>query len=114
MGATVEVSDRLATRRHLIAGALGVTAALAGLARSQAAPAALGFGLADQEFWRFCGKCNGMFFSGENGTYYRQNQRCPAGGPHYPMGFNFVLPYNVPATSTAQPDWRFCGKCNGM
>jgi hypothetical protein len=67
-----------------------------------------------QPHWRFCGKCNGLFYSGAGGNYYRQNQRCPGGGLHLPLGYNFVLPHDVPGTPTAQTDWRFCGKCNGL
>ncbi|MBB3094321.1 uncharacterized protein YkwD [Actinoplanes campanulatus] len=104
------------TRRGLVIAGLGATAALAGLAVENTEKA-LGFWELQQQGqpdWRFCGKCNGMFFSGRDGTYYRQNQRCPASGLHEPMGFNFVLPHDVPGSATAQPDWRFCGKCNGM
>ncbi|HEX6684826.1 MAG TPA: CAP domain-containing protein [Candidatus Limnocylindrales bacterium] len=106
------------TRRDVVIRALGVTtAALAGLAVGARPGMGAGVMLGQQPGqpdWRFCGKCNGMFFSGPNGTYYRENQRCPAGGLHNPLGYNFVLPHDVPGTPTAQPDWRFCGKCNGM
>ncbi|MBO3739348.1 CAP domain-containing protein [Actinoplanes flavus] len=104
------------TRRGLVIAGLGATAALAGLAGGTTEKA-LGFSALQQQpqpDWRFCGKCNGMFFSGRDGSYYRENQRCPASGLHEPMGFNFVLPHDVPGSATAQPDWRFCGKCNGM
>src|SRR4029450_8081099 len=45
--------------------------------------------------WRFCTKCNGLFFSGVNGTYYREKQRCPAGDLHSPAGYNFVLSHDI-------------------
>ncbi|WP_317795240.1 CAP domain-containing protein [Actinoplanes sichuanensis] len=104
------------TRRGLVIAGLGASAVLAGLAGGKIEKAH-GFSALQQQGqpdWRFCGKCNGMFFSGRDGTYYRQNQRCPGSGLHEPMGYNFVLPHDVPASATAQPDWRFCGKCNGM
>lgn len=61
--------------------------------------------MAEQDNWRFCLKCNGMFFGG-----YTEG-RCAAGGSHSRQGFNFSLPYGVPGTPTAQPGWRFCMKC---
>jgi M6 family metalloprotease-like protein len=67
-----------------------------------------------QQDWRFCGKCNGLFYSGANGCYYRENQRCPAGDRHNPLGYNFLLSYDIEETSTAQKDWRFCTKCHGL
>jgi M6 family metalloprotease-like protein len=67
-----------------------------------------------QPDWRFCGKCNGLFYSGANGCYYRGNQRCPAGDRHNPLGYNFRLLHDIEETPTAQKDWRFCTKCNGL
>ena len=65
--------------------------------------------MGDQDQWRFCGKCDGMFFDGSP-----DKGRCPAGGAHQANGFNFVLPHDVPETPSAQKNWRFCGKCHGM
>ncbi|TWI69491.1 hypothetical protein IP91_00560 [Pseudoduganella lurida] len=59
--------------------------------------------------WRYCHKCHAMFFSG-----FPAKGVCKAGGAHEAMGFNFVLPHDVPETGTAQSKWRFCQKCNGM
>jgi hypothetical protein len=59
--------------------------------------------------WRFCRKCNAMFFDG-----FPTKGTCPAGGAHEPAGFMFVLPHDIPANPNAQPAWRFCHKCNAM
>jgi hypothetical protein len=61
-----------------------------------------------QADWRFCQKCQSMFFDG-----YPTKGVCPAGGAHSGQGFNFVLPHDV-ASSLGQPDWRFCQKCQSM
>ncbi|OOZ78586.1 hypothetical protein BHL35_18555 [Bacillus cereus] len=63
-----------------------------------------------QKEWRFCGKCHGLFFDG-----YSDKGRCPADGSgHQAIGFNFVLPHDVPPNERAQQDWRFCVKCHGL
>lgn len=65
-----------------------------------------------QEQWRWCSKCQGIFFGGEpvdgapGGT-------CPAGGLHDAGGsgnYAMVLNSNAPG----QPGWRWCKKCQGM
>jgi ribosomal protein S27AE len=63
----------------------------------------------EQTDWRYCGKCHGMFFDG-----YPEKGTCPVGGGHDAIGYNFVLPHDVPGTTTAQDAWRYCGKCHGM
>ena len=62
-----------------------------------------------QDQWRFCNKCDGLFYDG-----YSTKGVCPAGGGHVSQGFIFVLPFNTAAASDTQADWRFCNKCNGM
>ncbi len=62
-----------------------------------------------QNEWRYCGKCHGMFYNG-----YPDKGRCAAGGGHEAIGYNFVLPHDIPGTPTAQNEWRYCGKCHGM
>ncbi|HCT75392.1 MAG TPA: hypothetical protein DGT23_02110, partial [Micromonosporaceae bacterium] len=91
------------TRRDVIIRALGATAVVSGIAAGiplapNAAHAFPARQLAAQEDWRFCGNCHVMFFSGRDGSYYRENQRCAAGGLHNPLGYNFVLPYDVAET----------------
>ena len=64
---------------------------------------------ATQDQWRFCRKCNALFFNG-----YPQKGRCAAGGGHVAQGYNFVLPHEVPESPHAQGAWRFCSKCSVM
>ena len=61
-----------------------------------------------QPDWRFCDKCQSMFFDG-----YQTKGVCAAGGGHRPNGFNFVLPHDTPS-SVGQSDWRYCDKCQSM
>jgi hypothetical protein len=63
----------------------------------------------EQRDWRYCGKCHGLFFDG-----YPDKGNCPTGGGHDAIGYNFVLPHNVPGTANAQTEWEFCVKCHGM
>jgi hypothetical protein len=64
-----------------------------------------------QPAWRFCGKCNGMFFNGDPD----RKGNCPGGGTHQAQGFVFYLLHDVPNPSTVgQPGWSFCDKCFGM
>lgn len=62
-----------------------------------------------QAQWRYCGKCHAIFYDG-----YADKGRCPNGGGHSAIGYNFVLPHDVSASETAQPFWRYCGKCHVM
>ncbi len=63
----------------------------------------------DQSEWRFCHKCNAMFFNG-----FPTKGHCSAGGVHDAAGFTFVLPHDIPETPKAQSSWRFCQKCFAM
>lgn len=65
--------------------------------------------MSEQNEWRYCGKCHVLFFDG-----YPDKGVCAAGGGNEAIGYNFVLPYDVPGTSTTQDAWRYCGKCHGM
>ena len=68
-----------------------------------------------QENWRYCNKCQSMFYLGAEGSSYEKRRGvCAAGGVHEPAGYNFVLPHDVPGTPTAQTDWRYCNKCQSM
>jgi hypothetical protein len=62
-----------------------------------------------QADWRYCQKCHQMFFDG-----YPDKGRCSAGDGHQAAGFNFGLPYDVPASGNAQDAWRFCERCSVM
>jgi hypothetical protein len=60
-----------------------------------------------QTDWRWCGKCQGLFFAGNPGS------RCPAGSAHSAAG---SARYTLLATADApgQPDWRWCQQCQGL
>jgi hypothetical protein len=101
------------TRRSMIAagGSAVLTAGLApvgllgfvGAARAQ---------IGDQPDWRFCNKCNAMFFDG----YPTNKGHCPAGGTHVAQGFRFLMHFDAGKGDGGrrQYDWRFCGKCSAM
>jgi hypothetical protein len=63
-----------------------------------------------QPDWRFCDKCNSLFWNGDgnNGVCARD------GGPHRAAGFNFQVPFT--AEDVTQPDlyWRYCVKCAAL
>ncbi len=59
-----------------------------------------------QDNWRWCNKCQVLFFGGNPPT------RCPAGGVHDSGGSaNYVLAYN---NSSGQDNWRQCNKCQAL
>jgi prepilin-type processing-associated H-X9-DG protein len=60
-----------------------------------------------QKDWRFCQKCNALFFDGS-----ASKGVCPAGGEHSAAGYVFSLEHDV--GGAGQPDWRFCRKCQSM
>jgi hypothetical protein len=60
-----------------------------------------------QAGWRYCQKCESMFFDG-----YPTKGVCPAGGAHSAAGYDFVLPHDI--SGPGQPDWKFCQKCQSM
>ena len=66
-----------------------------------------------QSNWRWCNKCQGLFYGGNTAT-----SRCPAGGTHTPSdqsgSFDYILPHGAPLTPSSQPDWRWCSKCQGL
>jgi len=60
-----------------------------------------------QSDWRWCHKCEGLFFGGNPGS------RCPAGGAHDSAGSaNYSLIQGV--TAPGQSEWRWCRKCQGL
>jgi hypothetical protein len=63
----------------------------------------------DQPEWRFCNKCNALFFDG-----YPEKGHCAAGGPHVAQGFQFSLHYdsNQAGNQRQQYIWRYCEKCH--
>jgi len=68
-------------------------------------PATLGW----QSNWRWCNKCQGLFFGGN------ANPKCPAGGAHDKTGSgNYSLLHNAPNAAGQQSNWRWCNKCQGL
>jgi hypothetical protein len=61
-----------------------------------------------QDNWRWCHKCQGLYFGGNPGSH------CPAGGPHENVGSgNYDIVHNW-AAAPGQDGWRWCHKCQGM
>jgi hypothetical protein len=88
-----------------------------------------------QKDWRFCRKCRSLAWFPGGGAGERS--ACPAGNPrnadlvawtddrvvtppsvlgHEVAGWDFVLPndHQGATEATGQPDWRFCGGCQGL
>jgi hypothetical protein len=69
-----------------------------------------------QEGWRWCNKCQGLFFAPNDANI--SNSRCPAGGTHAPLAESgsgsYSLPHNAPEDASRQSQWRWCGKCQGL
>jgi hypothetical protein len=67
-------------------------------------------GIVLQRDWRWCHKCQGLYFGGNPSPV------CPAGGSHENVGSgNYGLPHNVAASDPhLQDDWRWCNKCQGL
>jgi hypothetical protein len=62
-----------------------------------------------QQGWRWCKKCQGMFFAG-NPT----QGSCPSGGAHDGSASGaYTLIHAAPA-APGQHDWRWCKKCQGL
>jgi hypothetical protein len=66
--------------------------------------------IAGQPDWRFCNKCDAMFYNGD-----ANKGVCPAGGGHVAEGYHFVLPVAPsPVILLGRANWRFCNKCHAM
>ena len=75
---------------------------------SVVAPTLYDFNANEQSNWRWCHKCQGLFFAGNPGS------RCPTGGAHDATGSgNYNLVQNTPSAH-GQSSWRWCHKCQGM
>ena len=62
-----------------------------------------------QNEWRWCHKCEGLFFNG-----HPTKGRCPTGGAHDSTGSgNYRLVQNAPEAE-GQQQWRWCHKCEGL
>lgn len=75
---------------------------------SVVAPPLYDFAANEQSNWRWCNKCQGLFFGGNPGS------KCPAGGAHSKTGSgNYRSVQNTPGAH-GQANWRWCKKCQGM
>ncbi len=63
--------------------------------------------------WRWCNKCQGLYYGFGVATSH-----CPSGGTHAPAeqtgSFDYQLPHGAIAGANEQPDWRWCSKCQGL
>jgi hypothetical protein len=103
------MSNELFRRQFLKAGVGFIGAAAGTVVCSDFSTVVLAQSCGTQDRWRFCRKCQAMFFNG-----YDDKGACAAGGSHEPAGFEFALPHSCPETPKAQKDWRFCRKCQAM
>lgn len=96
-GAFVEIPTHAVVSRPLGAGILGERGGASVLLPRQ------------QADWRWCNKCQGLFFKRAGGA-----GRCPAGGGHSEAGsFKYLLVYNY-SLPHGQDNWRWCRKCEGL
>jgi hypothetical protein len=62
-----------------------------------------------QDKWRWCQKCQGLFFFPNVGQ-----SKCPVGGEHDgSRGGHYLLACNDP-NAAGQDKWRWCQKCQGL
>jgi hypothetical protein len=70
-------------------------------------------GFSRQSDWRWCNKCQGLFFGGDVAA-----SRCPTGGTHAAPAqsgsYNYSLPHDARDDPGRQRDWRWCNKCQGL
>ena len=62
--------------------------------------------LGGQNNWRYCEKCEALFYAGHGGG------KCPAGGSHQPGYGNYSLIHD--RNHEGQNNWRYCRKCQGL
>ena len=63
---------------------------------------------ARQDNWRWCSKCQGLFFAGMSGGV------CPAGEAHDGAGSGDYVLFGNDGTAAGQANWRWCNKCQGL
>jgi hypothetical protein len=106
MATTNSPASPTLSRRQVLRGAVasGVVVLTSGASLlSTGSPAQA----ASQANWRWCSKCEGLWFNGRPGY-----GRCPAGGGHTSRGSsNYVL---ASAPAPGQANWRWCSKCEGL
>jgi hypothetical protein len=67
-------------------------------------------GTVGQQDWRWCHKCEGLFYSGGQTSL----GVCPVGGRHEKgVSSNYTLAHDAPG-AVGQQDWRWCPRCQGL
>ena len=61
-----------------------------------------------QRNWRWCSKCQGLWFGGKAGS------KCPAGGAHTKVGSGNYSLVHAATSAPGQSNWRWCSKCQGL
>jgi hypothetical protein len=70
----------------------------------------------NQSAWYLCGKCLGLFWSGNISAA----SVCPKGGGPHDRGdfnrpeFNYLLPHDINDDATRTKNFQFCGNCGGL
>jgi hypothetical protein len=64
--------------------------------------------------FRFCHKCQTLFYEGKFEPAGTPKGVCPAGGAHEAAGYNFEIPARGMPSATAQDGWRSCARCWAM
>src|SRR3954452_17576552 len=67
---------------------------------------ALSATMTGQDNWRWCNKCQGLWFAG-SGT----SGKCHAGDGHVPQESGN---YTLVKDGSGQDNWRWCNKCQGL
>jgi hypothetical protein len=63
-----------------------------------------------QPDWRFCDKCNALFWNGDGASGICARD----GGPHRAAGFNFQVPFTTAEGPHPGQSWRYCIKCASL
>jgi hypothetical protein len=100
-------SRRQLLRSGLAIGAGGLLAAASGIVLAKPAAAI------EQSEWRWCNKCQGLFYAGPEWNL----GRCPQGGSHYATissSYHYIMWSDLSGSPHLQGGWRFCQKCRSM
>ncbi|KUR77825.1 hypothetical protein AQZ50_08575 [Novosphingobium sp. Fuku2-ISO-50] len=66
-----------------------------------------------QQGWRWCSKCQGMFYAASSGAMHMGV--CPAGGNHIQTGSGHYLEQTgIDDPKKSQAGWSWCNKCQGF
>ena len=71
-----------------------------------------------QQNWRWCERCDGLWFAGNNSAGFCPRDRVDESGNasgHVSSGRgDYVLPLGNQGACKGQGDWRWCRKCQGL